>query len=162
MEENKSDTIINELINSLDLKVSCVPESDNMSTSYSVAGSIKKHKRHDKSKKHKKHKKKSKKSKKKKCHSRSNSPNDHIELKLKENKLEEAKSGMPVTLDVVMETIVSTANKKSEKVSDNIYNQKEDGLIDNNLIKENKLQILENDVNQTSKYLYIFIFILNM
>jgi hypothetical protein len=155
MEENKSDKITNELFNSLEFKVSFVPESDSMST-YSVAESIKKHKRHDKSKKHKKHKKKSKKSKKKKHHSRFNSPNDYIELRLKQNKLEEAESGMPVTLDVVMETIVNTANEKSDEVRDNLYDKNKYHLIDNNLTEENKLQILENNINQTSKFLYIF------
>uniref|UniRef100_A0A2S2QHV8 Protein SON n=1 Tax=Sipha flava TaxID=143950 RepID=A0A2S2QHV8_9HEMI len=131
-----------------EFKVSFVPESDSMST-YSVAESIKKHKRHDKSKKHKKHKKKSKKSKKKKHHSRFNSPNDYIELRLKQNKLEEAESGMPVTLDVVMETIVNTANEKSDEVRDNLYDKNKYHLIDNNLTEENKLQILENNINQT-------------
>lgn len=149
MEENKSDTIINELFNSFELQVPSVLESDSMST-YSVAESIKKHKRHDKSKKHKKHKKKSKKSKKKKHHSRVDSPKDCIELKLRQNKLEEAESGMPVTLDVVMETIVNTANEKTEEMRNNLYDENKYHLIDNNLAEENKLQILENNINQTS------------
>lgn len=117
--EKTSDTIINELLNSFDHKV---PESDNVST-HLMAESVKKHKRHDKSKKHKKHKKKSKKYKRTKHHSRSSSPDDYVELKLKKNKLEEAKSGMPVTLDVVMETIVTTANEKSEKIDDSKYDK---------------------------------------
>lgn len=158
MAENKSDTIINELFDSLDLKVPCVPESNSMST-HSITESIKKHKRHDKSKKHKKHKKKSKKSKKRKHHSRSNSPGDNIELKLKQNKLEEAKSGMPVTLDVVLETIVNTANERSEEVGDNVHNTKEYGLTDSNLTEENKLQVLKN---QSSKYFIFSVIILNM
>uniref|UniRef100_A0A2S2N8U7 Protein SON n=1 Tax=Schizaphis graminum TaxID=13262 RepID=A0A2S2N8U7_SCHGA len=127
----------------------CVPDTEVTST-YSVPESIKKHKRHDKSKKkHKKHKKKSKKSKKKKRHSRSNSPDDCIELKLKKDKLEEAKSGMSVSLDVIMETIVSTANEKSEEVKDIKYNENEIGHLDTtNLIDTNRVQTPENDSNQ--------------
>lgn len=117
--EKTSDTIINKLLDSFDHKV---PESDNASTR-SMAESVKKHKRHDKSKKHKKHKKKSKKYKRTKHHSRSSSPDDYVELKLKKDKLEEAKSGMPVTLDVVMETIVTTANEKSEKINNSKYDK---------------------------------------
>lgn len=145
--EKTSDTIINELFDSLDLKHPSVPDSDTTSI-YSMAESIKKHKRHDKSKKHKKHKKKSKKSKKKKHHSRSNSPDDYIELKLKKNKLEDAKSGMPVTLDVVMETIVTTANKKSEEVENNTHDENENSHKDK--INESKIQASESDINQTS------------
>lgn len=122
MEEKTSDTIIDELFTSLDLQVPSVPESDNTPV-HSMAESIKKRKRHDKSKKHKKHKKKSKKSKKRKHRSRSDSSDDRIELKLKVDKLEEVKSGLPVTLDVVMETIVTTANEKSEKVKNVSYDE---------------------------------------
>lgn len=115
MENKTSDKIINELFTSLGCKVPCVPESDSVST-YSMSESIRKHKRHDKSKKHKKHKKKSKKSKKTFRRSRSTSSDDEcIVLKLNKDKLEEVESGMPVTLDVVMETIVSTANEKSKE-----------------------------------------------
>lgn len=145
--DNTSDTIIKELFNSLELKVLNVPNSDGMST-YSMAKSIKKHKRHSKSKKHKKHKKKSKKSKKKKRHTRSNSPDDYIELKLKKDKLEEATSGMSVSLDVVMETIVSTANEKSVAVK---HDENENCHLVTSLVDENKVETLENDSNQTSK-----------
>lgn len=115
--EKTPDSIVDESLNSTDHKV---PKSNNASAR-SMAESVKKHKRHDKSKKHKKQKKKAKKSRKTKHSSRSSSPDDYVELKLKKNKLEEAKSGMPVTLDVVMETIVTTANEKSEKFHDNKY-----------------------------------------
>ncbi|VVC33096.1 G-patch domain,Double-stranded RNA-binding domain [Cinara cedri] len=148
MENKTSDTIINELFNSLNFKVACVPESDSASA-YSMAESIKKHKRHDKSKKHKKHKKKSKKSKKSVHHSRSNSPDDYIILKLKKDKLEEAESGMPVTLDVVMETIVTTANEKSEEFKDIKCDANKNSPKENILTDENKLLTLENDINQT-------------
>lgn len=148
--EKTSDTIIKELFNSLEQKVPYVPESDVMSTK-SMVDSNKKHKRHDKSKKHKKHKKKSKKSKKKKRHTRSNSLDDYIVLKLKKDKLEEAKSGMPVSLDVIMETIVSTANEKSEEVKDVKHDENENCHLDTTLIDENKVNTLENDSNQTSK-----------
>jgi len=66
--EKSSETIINELFNSLDVQVHSVPNSDSASTR-SMAESVKKHKHHNKSKKHKKHKKKSKKYKKKKKNS---------------------------------------------------------------------------------------------
>ncbi|XP_026810315.1 protein SON isoform X1 [Rhopalosiphum maidis] len=146
--EKTSDTIVKELFNSLEQKMPCVPDTEVTST-YSVPESIKKHKRHDKSKKkHKKHKKKSKKSKKKKRHDKSNSPDDCIELKLKKNKLEEAKSGMSVSLDVIMETIVSTANEKSEEVKDIKYNENELCHHTINLIDTNKVQTPENDSNQ--------------
>lgn len=145
--DKTSDTIIKELFNSLEQKVPFVPESDVMSTN-SMVGSIKKHKRHDKSKKHKKHKKKSKKSKKKKRHTRSNSLDDCIEFKLKKDKLEEAKSGMSVSLDVIMDTIVSTANEKSEEVK---HDENENCHLDTTLIYENKANTSENDSNQTSK-----------
>jgi len=149
--EKTSDTIIKELFNSLEQKVPYVPESDVMS-SKSMVDSIKKHKRHDKSKKHKKHKKKSKKSKKKKHHSRSDSLDDYIVLKLKKDKLEEAKSGMSVSLDVIMETIVSTANEKSEGVKDVKHDENENCHLDTTLIDENKVNTPENDPNQTSKW----------
>jgi len=148
--EKTSDTIINELFNSLEQKKPYVPESDIKSTK-SVIDSVKKHKRHDKSKKHKKHKKKSKKSKKKKHHTRSNSPDDYIELKLKMDKLEEAKSGMSVSLDVIMETIVSTANEKSEGVKDVKHDENENCHLDTTLIDENIVHSPENYSNQTSK-----------
>jgi len=144
--EKKSDSIIKELFNSLELKEPCVPDSDGTSN-YSMVESNKKHKRHDKSKKHKKHKKKKKIPKKKKRHTRSNSPDDHIELKLKKNKLEEVKSGISVSLDVVMETIVRTANEKSDRVKD----ENENCHSDTTLIDENKEQTPEYDSNQTSK-----------
>lgn len=147
--EKTSDTIIDELFNSLDLKVTSVPESDNTSA-YSMAESIKKHKH--KSKKHKKHKKKSKKSHKKKRNLRSNSPDDYIELKLKRNKLEEAQSGMPVTLDVVMETIITTANEKIEKNKDNKYSVIESSNKYGTSIDQNQLQILEKDTTETSNF----------
>ncbi|XP_050053978.1 protein Son isoform X2 [Aphis gossypii] len=147
--EKTSDTIIKELFNSLDQKIPCVPDTEVTST-YSVPESNKKHKRHDKSKKkHKKHKKKSKKSKKKKRHSRSSSPDDYIELKLKKDKLEEAKSGMSVSLDVIMETIVSTANEKSEEVKDIKYNENGIDHLDTTLIDKNKVPTPENDSYQT-------------
>lgn len=157
--DKTSDTIINELFSSLDHKVSSVPESDNTST-YSMAESIKKYKRHDKSKKHKKHKKKSKKIKKKKYRSRSNSVDNYIELKLnKRDKLEEVKSGMPVTLDVVMETIVTTANEKSEKIKDNKHDNN-DNNHEEKTIDENIVQTPEHLTNQTSnKFLQIYIII---
>lgn len=148
--EKTSDTIIKELFNSLEQKVPCVPESDVMSTK-SMVDSIKKHKRHDKSKKHKKHKKKSKKSKKKKHHAKSNSPDDYIELKLKMDKLEEAKSGMSVSLDVIMEKIVSTANEKSEGVKEVKHDENENCHLDTTIIDENKVHTPENYSNQTSK-----------
>lgn len=154
--EKTSDTIIKELFNSLDQKIPCVPDTEVTST-YSVPESNKKHKRHDKSKKkHKKHKKKSKKSKKKKRHSRSSSPDDYIELKLKKDKLEEAKSGMSVSLDVIMETIVSTANEKSEEVKDIKYNENGIDHLDTTLIDKNKVPTPENDSYQTSNNSYIF------
>lgn len=148
--EKTSDTIIKELFNSLEeQKMPCVAETDVMSPN-SMVDSIKKHKRHNKSKKHKKHKKKSKKSKKKKRHTRSNSLDDYIELKLKKDKLEEAKSGMSVSLDVIMETIVSTANEKSEGVKDVEHNENENCHLDKTSIDENKVNTSENDSNQTS------------
>ncbi|XP_001952647.1 protein SON isoform X1 [Acyrthosiphon pisum] len=146
--EKTSDTIIKELFNSLEQKVPYVPESDVKSTK-SMVDSIKKHKRHDKSKKHKKHKKKSKKSKKKKRHTRSNSLDDYIVLKLKKDKLEEAKSGMSVSLDMIMETIVNTANEKSEAVKDVKHDENENCHIDTTLIDEIKVNTPENDSNQT-------------
>lgn len=146
--DKASDTIINELFNSLDHKETSFPELDNISI-YPMSKSIKKHKRHDKSKKHKKHKKKSKKTKKKKHCIRSNSDDDYIELKLKKDKLEEVKSGMPVTLDAVMETIVTTANEKSEKIKDNKCNEDENNHKEKTI---NKLivQTPENLIHQTS------------
>lgn len=146
--EKTSDAIIKELFNSLEQKVSDVPNSDVIST-HTMAESIKKHKRHDKSKKHKKHKKKSKKSKKKKRHTRTNSPDDYIELKLKKNKLEEAKSGMSVSLDVIMETIVSTANEKSEAVKNIKHDVNENCHLHTTLTDVNKVQTPENDSNQS-------------
>ncbi|XP_022182302.1 serine/threonine-protein kinase PRP4 homolog isoform X2 [Myzus persicae] len=146
--EKTSDTIIKELFNSLDQKVPYIPESDVITTN-SMEKSIKKHKRHDKSKKHKKHKKKSKKSKKKKHHTRSNSPVEHIELKLKKDKLEEAKSGMSVSLDVIMETIVSTANEKSKEFKDIKHDENENCHLDMTVLDENKVHTPENDSNQT-------------
>lgn len=145
--EKTSDTIINELFNSLDLKVPCVPESDNTSA-YSMTESIKKHKH--KSKKHKKHKKKSKKSHKKKRNLRSSSPDDYIELKLKRNKLEEAQSGMPVTLDMVMETIITTANEKIEGSTDIKSSINESSNKDDTSIEQDQLPMLENDKIETS------------
>ncbi|XP_025206438.1 peptidyl-prolyl cis-trans isomerase G isoform X2 [Melanaphis sacchari] len=146
--EKTSDTIIKELFNSLEQKIPCVPDTEVTST-YSMPESINKHKRHDKSKKkHKKHKKKSKKSKKKKRHSRSNSPGDYIELKLKKDKLEEAKSGMSVSLDVIMETIVSTANEKSEEIKDVKHNENEICHPDIISVDKNKVQTPENNSNQ--------------
>lgn len=157
--EKTSDTIIKELFNSLEQKVPCVPESDVKATN-SIVDSIKKHKRHDKSKKHKKHKKKSKKSKKKKRHTRSNSPNDYIELKLKKDKLEEAKSGLSVSLDVIMETIVSTANEKSKGFKDVKHDENENCHLDTTSIDENKVHEPENDSNQTSKrYIILYIYL---
>lgn len=145
MDNKTSDTIINELFTSLGCKVPCIPESDSVST-YSMAESIKKHKRHDKSKKHKKHKKKSKKSKKTFRRSRSTSSDDDdcVVLKLNKNKLEESVTGIPVTLDVVMETIVSRANAKSKDFMANKCYENE------NIQKENMLSTSVNDVNHTS------------
>jgi len=147
--EKTSDTIINELFDSLDIKPPFVPDSDTISN-HSMAESIKKHKQDDKSKKHKKHKKKSKKYKKKKHSSRSNSLDDHIELKLKKDKLEETKSGMPVSLDVVVETIVTTANEKSEKANDDQHDINKNSNNDKTLTDESKVKIPENNINQTS------------
>lgn len=148
--EKTSDTIINELFDSLDVKVPSVPNSD-ITSNCSMAESIKKHKRHDKSKKHKKHKKKSKKYSKKRRHSRSTSTDDYVVLKLKKDKLEEAKSGMPVTLDAVMDTIVTTANEKSEKVKDSMLDENKNSHVIKISTDENKTQIPENHSNQTSK-----------
>lgn len=157
--DKTSDTIINELFNSLDFKQSSVPESDNMSSNYSISESIKKHKRHDKSKKHKKHKKKSKKTKKKKHHSRSNSADDYIELKLKRDQLEEVKSGMPLTLDVVMETIVTTANEKSDEIKDDKY-KNENNCGEKILTDENIVQTRETYTTKSSNiFLQTFIIV---
>lgn len=156
--EKSSDTIINELFDSLDHKAPSAPNSDIAYNNCSMAESIKKHKRHDKSKKHKKHKKKSKKYKKKKRHSRSTSPDNYVKLKLKKDKLEDAKSGMPVTLDVVMETIVTTANEKSEKVKDSKYDENDNSHTNKTLTDTtdtNKVKLPDNNINQTSKYCYI-------
>lgn len=147
--EKTSDTIINELFDSLDVKIPSATNSDIISNC-SMAESIKKHKRHDKSKKHKKHKKKSKKYIKKRRHSRSTSTDDYVVLKLKKDKLEEAKSGIPVTLDVVMDTIVTTANEKSEKVKDSKYDENKNSHLIKTISDENKTPIPENDSNQTS------------
>jgi len=146
--EKTPDTIINELFHSLDIKPPFVLHSDSVSN-HSMAELIKKHKRDDKSKKHKKHKKKLKKYKKKRHHSKSKTFDDYIELKLKKNKLEEAKSGMPVTLDMVMETIVTTANEKSEEVVNNEHSAHENNH-ENKRTNENKIETSENNINQTS------------
>lgn len=149
MENGTPDTIINELFNSLDFKVPRVPESDSASAC-SMAESIKKHKRHEKSKKHKKHKKKSKKSKKSVRRSRSNSSNDFIVLNLRKDKLEEAETGMPVTLDVVMDTIVSTANEKSKETEDNKCDDNENSQEENTLTHEHLVKTSVNDIYKSS------------
>lgn len=142
------DTITNELFNSLDVKTPYMPDSDSAST-HSMVESNKNHKSHAKSKKSKKHKKKYKKYKKRKCHSHSISPDSHIELKLKKDKLEEVKSGMPVTLDVVMETIVTTANEKIAEIKNNSC---ENNNIDKKESQEDSY-LLKNNPNQTSNTL---------
>lgn len=151
--EKTSDTIINELFDSLDIKPPFVPDSDSISN-HSITESIKKHKRDDKSKKHKKHKKKSKKHKKKKHYSRSNSHDDYIELKLKKDKLEEAKSGIPVTLDMVMKRIVTTANEKSEEINGDERDMNENSNKDKTLTDKSKVERTEIDINQTSNIIF--------
>lgn len=147
--EKTSDKIINEQFDSLDSKVSRVLDSDN-SLIRSMSETIKKHKQHDKATKHRKYKKSSKRSKKKKCHSRSNSSDNYIELKLKKDKLEEAKSGTPVSLDVVMETIVTTANEKSEEVEDTKYDKNENNKKDETSVDKCRVQTPEKNIKETS------------
>lgn len=148
------DTIINELFNTLDGKALSVPDSDCTSIS-SMAESNKKSK-HEKSKKHKKHKKKSKKSKKKKRRSRSNSHEDYIELKLKKDKLEEVKSGMPVTLDVVMDTILTEANEKSKEVKNNECDKKENSHSEETCMDEIKVDTSNNQSETSNIFGYTF------
>lgn len=147
--EKTSDKIINEQFDSLDPKVSSIPDSDNSSIR-SMSESIKKNKQHDKATKHRKYKKSSKRSKKKKCHSRSNSPDDYIELELKKDKLEEAKSSTPVPLDVVMETIVTKANEKNDEVKDTKCDKNEDGKKDETTVDNCRVQTPEKDIKETS------------
>ncbi|XP_050532828.1 protein SON [Daktulosphaira vitifoliae] len=110
---------------------------------------IKNNKKHKKSKKHKKHKK----SKKKKKHSRSKSPKDHVKLKLKNDELKEVKSHIQVTLNDVLETIITTPNEENTELKNNtIVEEFSNGQ--KSLIGEDKISttnLISKNINNSSK-----------
>ncbi|XP_050429411.1 protein Son isoform X2 [Adelges cooleyi] len=144
--EKTSDTIVNELFKSLDVEVPHVSETESI-LSVSCAKLPKMHKKHKKSKKHKKHKKKSKKSKKSKKRSHSKCSEDSVELKIDKDKLEEVKSGMPVTLDAVLETIVVTANEESEEFQNNLCIPQKNSSVEEPSTKQTTVDIKDDTTN---------------
>jgi len=56
---------------------------------------------------------------------------------------------MPVTLDVVMESIVTAANEHSEDVNDSKYNENENICRDKILVDESKIPVPEKNKNET-------------